>query len=260
MKIARRSVFTHRGKEEEEQQQQQQKRKLKRQLRALNCTHDWKKIGSPPLSQEKKQNYSHKRKLLMYLLCFIKRDKVWPIPPAAPNTATLYFALCDSDDGPTPIVLLEERYLFLYKKVWHFIFFALFEKYEKEQKQRRALSPTSFIPKEEEEDTTDDAGEQQTSSSSSSSTTKGDILFSNVLLPSPPLGVFISVLYAPKRGKKIIVPTRYIGQRRRGKCERRGADPTTPRKRSSNYHCHSSQGTTTATTTTTPDERNADEE
>ena len=41
--------FTHRGKEEEEeeeeeeQQQQQQKRELKRQLRALNCTHDWKK-------------------------------------------------------------------------------------------------------------------------------------------------------------------------------------------------------------------------
>jgi len=37
--------FTHRGKEEEQQQQQQQqqKRELKRQLRALNCTHDWKK-------------------------------------------------------------------------------------------------------------------------------------------------------------------------------------------------------------------------
>jgi len=37
--------FTHRGKEEQQQQQQQQqqKRELKRQLRALNCTHDWKK-------------------------------------------------------------------------------------------------------------------------------------------------------------------------------------------------------------------------
>ena len=46
---------------------------------------------------------SHKRKLLINLLCFIKRDKVCPIPPAAPNTATLYCALCDSLDGPTPI-------------------------------------------------------------------------------------------------------------------------------------------------------------
>ena len=104
---------------------------------------------------------------------------------------------------------------------------------------------------EEEEDTHDDA-------SSSSSSSKGDILLSNVLLPSSPLAVFVSVLYAPKRRKKIIVPTRNIGEQRRGKCERRGDRPTmTPRERSSNYHCHSSQGTTTTTTT---DERKPDEE
>jgi hypothetical protein len=47
--------FTQRGKEEEEEE----KRELKRQLRALNCTHDWKKIGSPPLFQEKKNKITH---------------------------------------------------------------------------------------------------------------------------------------------------------------------------------------------------------
>jgi hypothetical protein len=133
---------------------------------------------------------------------------------------------------------------------------------KKEQKQRKAAFVGLIYSKRRRRRHDDDAGEQQTSSSSSSSTTKGDILLSNVLLPSPPLGgVFISVLYAPKRGKKIIVPTRNIGQRRRGKCERRGDGPTTtPRERSSDYHCHSSQGTTTPTATTPPDERNADEE
>ena len=38
--------FTHRGKEEEEEEEEEEKeekRELKRQLRALNCTHDWKK-------------------------------------------------------------------------------------------------------------------------------------------------------------------------------------------------------------------------
>jgi len=34
----------------------------------------------------------HSLRDLMYLFCFINKDSVCPIPPAAPKTATVYFA------------------------------------------------------------------------------------------------------------------------------------------------------------------------